>query len=344
MLVDFTGRTGEIIRNNYKYFIIPLGFLFLFWSGFVILSIYESPVAFEHKRTAVIYSAEETEKTLKELTEKGYTKNLGPYYEEVRARILARQLGIMKYRLKANDNLWTLAKYYNINIDSIVGANSHLKSLTKLRLNQEIIIISAKGVLHRTKEKETVKSIALLYGVTEGKLQDGNDLSRGIKEGDYIFVPGAEPADMTEEMKAQYALTKFFGSPILKGISGARKYTSPMRIRRDPFTGEKSFHDGLDIKAFAGDKICAVASGTVVFSGENGGFGFMVKIKHDNGYTTLYGHNSKLYVVYGQKVKKGQIIAQAGSTGRSTGIHLHFTVWDKAGKLVDPALMLFRTR
>jgi murein DD-endopeptidase MepM/ murein hydrolase activator NlpD len=391
MLVDFNGKTGVILKKNYKYFVIPLGFLLIVWVGFVILSILDRPVTFEHKRPIVVYSGEETDKTLKDLTEKGYTKNLGPYYEEVRDRILARHLGIMKYRLKANDNLWTIAKHYNINIDSIVGANSYLKSLTKLKLNQEVIIISEKGILHRVKEKETVKSIALLYGVTELKLQDSNELSMGIKEGDYIFIPGkrvkhkvqdketiksiaslygitekklqdnynmerpvkkgddiyipgVEPVDMTEEMKAQYALTKYFGSPILKGISGERKYTSPMRVRNDPFTGEKSFHDGLDIKAFSTDKICAVASGKVIFSGENGGFGFMVKIKHDNGYTTLYGHNSKLYVVYGQKVKRGQIIAQAGSTGRSTGIHLHFTVWDKAGKLVDPTLMLFKTK
>src|SRR3989339_680829 len=341
MLVDFTGKTGEIIRNNYKYFVIPLGFLFLIWTGFVILSIIEGPVSFEHKRLAVIYSAEETEKTLQDLAEKGYTRNLGPYYEEVIERLLAKHLGVMKYRLKANDNLWLLAKHFNINIDSIVGANSYLKSLTKLKLNQEIIIISEKGVLHKVKEKETVKSIASLYEITEKKLQDNYSQTRTIKKDDYIYIPGVEPVDMTEEMKAQYALARLFGPPI---FNGGRKYTSKMKVRSDPFTGEKSFHDGVDIKAFSGDKICAVASGVVVFSGIYGGVGYIGKIKKDNRKKTMYRHNSKLYVVSGQKVKKGHIIAQAGSTGRSTGIHLHFTVWDRSGKLVDPTLMLSGTK
>ena len=392
MLTDFTGKTGEVVRNNYKYFVIPIGFLFFVWGVFVIMSILDRPITFENKRPVVVYSEDETERALSELSEKGYTRNIGPYYEELRSRILTRQLGILKYRLKANDNLWKLAQHFNINIDSIVGANPYLRSLTKLRTNQEIIIISQKGVLHKVKEQETIKSIAKLYGLTEEKLKKNNDLAgfvkagdfvfvpgkgekrkvlenetigsiasiygiteqklrdnnnptREIKKGDDIYIPGVEPLDMTEEIKAQYALTKLFGSPIFNGVTkGGRKYTSPMRVRSDPFTGEKSFHDGLDIKAFADDKICAVASGTVIFSGIYGGFGYMVKIKHDNGYTTLYGHNSKLYVVSGQKVKKGQIIAQAGSTGRSTGIHLHFTVWDRAGKLVDPTLMLFRTK
>ena len=247
----------------------------------------------------------------------------------------------MKYRLKANDNLWEIAKRYKIKIDTIVGANAYLKSLTKTKPGQELILISKKGVLHKIKDQETLDGIAGQYGVTKEKLEADNALEKGFKPGEYIFISDAPPVDLTEEMNAQYALTKLFGSPIL---AGARKYTSFMRIRIDPFTGAKSFHDGLDIKANPDDKICSVAAGVVIFSGENGGFGLMVKIKHDNGYTTLYGHNSKLFVVSGQKVKKGQIIAQAGSTGRSTGIHLHFTVWDKNNKLVDPALMLMTTR
>jgi len=205
----------------------------------------------------------------------------------------------------------------------------------------DYVFIPGKGIKHKAQDKETIKSIASLYEITEKKLQDNYGQTRAIKIDDNIYIPGVEPVDMTEEMKDQYALARLFGPPI---FNGGRKYTSKMKVRSDPFTGEKSFHDGVDIKAFSDDKICAVASGIVVFSGVYGGFGYMVKIKHDNGYTTLYGHNSKLYVVSGQKVKKGHIIAQAGSTGRSTGIHLHFTVWDKSGKLVDPTLMLSGTK
>ena len=340
MLIDFSGRLGRYIRENYKYFIIPLGFLFLVWLVFLVISLYEAPVTFERK-PPVFYSKEETARTLSELAEKGYTSNIGPYYEQVRGRLLARQLGIVKYKLKAKDNLWDIAKRYKIKIDTIVGANPYLKSLTKTKLGQELIIVSKKGVLHKVKDKEDLKSIAGLYGAGMENIKTDNDLSNGTAEGDYLFIANVAPIDLTEEMKSQYALTKLFGSPIL---AGATKYTSRMKIRSDPFTGAQSFHDGLDIRANPSDKICAVASGTVMTAGEFGAAGLMIKIKHDNGYTTLYGHNSKLYVGYGQRVKKGQVIAQAGSTGRSTGTHLHFTVWDKNNKLVDPSLMLMTTR
>ena len=340
MLISYPGKFYSFVSKYYKFIVYPLVVFIFILAVFLFLNYQEKPVYFE-KKPPVVYSEEEIEKTLADITNKGYTLDIGPYFEEVRSRLLARQLGIMKYKLKANDNLWDIAKHFRIRIDTVVGANSYLKSLTRTKQGQELLILSKKGVLHKVKEKEDLQAITGLYGVSKEKLEAENELAGGIKAGDYLFIPDVPPLEMTEEMKSQYDLTKLFGSPIW---SGARTYTSYMKIRSDPFTGAKSFHDGLDIKAFPEDKICAVASGTVLFSGENGGFGLMIKIKHDNGYTTLYGHNSKLYVVSGQKVKKGQIIARAGSTGRSTGIHLHFTVWDKDNKLVDPSLMLMTTK
>ena len=96
--------------------------------------------------------------------------------------------------------------------------------------------------------------------------------------------------------------------------------------RRDPFTGRKNFHSGLDIAAREGTKIVATADGVVTRSGRNGFFGLAVRIDHGNGIETVYAHNKDNLVEVGERVKRGQVIATVGSTGRSTGPHIHYGV------------------
>ncbi len=105
--------------------------------------------------------------------------------------------------------------------------------------------------------------------------------------------------------------------------------------RKDPFTKRKTYHDGIDIGADTGTSIKAAASGTVTLAERYSGYGKCVIIDHGRGITTLYGHASTLLVKEGQKVKKGDVIAKVGSTGRSTGPHLHFEV-RVYGTAVDP--------
>jgi murein DD-endopeptidase MepM/ murein hydrolase activator NlpD len=105
--------------------------------------------------------------------------------------------------------------------------------------------------------------------------------------------------------------------------------------RADPFTGRSAFHRGLDFAGPAGSEVVAVASGVVTYSRERFGYGRCVEINHGNGYVTRYAHNQRLLVQLGDTVQKGQPIAQIGSTGRSTGPHLHFEVL-KQGRAVDP--------
>lgn len=106
-------------------------------------------------------------------------------------------------------------------------------------------------------------------------------------------------------------------------------------VRADPFTGRPARHEGVDIAGKIGTKILTVASGVVTWSGERYGYGTLVEINHGNGYVTRYAHNSKTLVKLGETVKKGQAIALMGSTGRSTGPHVHFEVW-RNGQVVDP--------
>jgi murein DD-endopeptidase MepM/ murein hydrolase activator NlpD len=126
-----------------------------------------------------------------------------------------------------------------------------------------------------------------------------------------------------------------FDWPIGEGFS----ITSGYGYRKDPFTGETKFHSGQDIAAPEGTPILAAADGTVIIANSTdswgGGYGYHVKIQHSDTYATLYAHCSRIAVVNGQEVKKGQVIAYVGTTGNSTGNHLHFEVW-KDGVRTNP--------
>jgi murein DD-endopeptidase MepM/ murein hydrolase activator NlpD len=115
--------------------------------------------------------------------------------------------------------------------------------------------------------------------------------------------------------------------------------SSTFGYRKDPFTGETKYHGGIDISAPEGTPILAAADGVVVVADSSdswgGGWGYHVKIKHSDTYSTLYAHASKIAVRNGQEVKKGEVIAYVGTTGRSTGAHLHFEVY-KDGARVNP--------
>ena len=128
------------------------------------------------------------------------------------------------------------------------------------------------------------------------------------------------------------------GRPVEKGWIASRFGQRP-----DPFSGRLTFHAGIDFTTGrAGAEINTVASGVVTWSGPRSGYGLMVEVNHGNGFTTRYAHAEKLLVDVGDVVNKGQNIALVGSTGRSTGPHVHFEVY-KNGRVVDPAAYIHRT-
>ena len=115
--------------------------------------------------------------------------------------------------------------------------------------------------------------------------------------------------------------------------------TSGFGGRADPFGGGRQFHKGIDFEADVGDPVLAVADGVVSYAGVRSGYGNVVEIDHGNGYVTRYAHNSRLERQVGDLVRAGQEIAKAGSTGRSTGAHVHFEVWQD-GVVVNPRKFL----
>lgn len=111
--------------------------------------------------------------------------------------------------------------------------------------------------------------------------------------------------------------------------------------RIDPFTGNAAWHNGVDFAGKEGTHVLAVAAGVVVWSGERYGYGQLVEVNHGNGFTTRYAHNKENSVQIGEVVSKGQTLAKMGSTGRSTGPHVHFEVLHN-GKAVDPRNYIYR--
>ena len=127
------------------------------------------------------------------------------------------------------------------------------------------------------------------------------------------------------------------GRPIHKGWMSSR-----YGYRTDPFHGRRSWHNGVDFAGKEGASIVAVASGVVTWAGDKQGYGQMIELDHGEGYITRYAHNKKNLVSVGDAVKKGEVIGLMGSSGRSTGPHVHFEVY-KNGRSVDPASYIRRT-
>tara|TARA_R110001592_G_scaffold363371_1_gene685649 strand:- start:269458 stop:270279 length:822 start_codon:yes stop_codon:yes gene_type:complete len=128
------------------------------------------------------------------------------------------------------------------------------------------------------------------------------------------------------------------GQPIEKGW-----ISSAYGMRTDPFTGRRSMHNGIDFAGKAGSEVLAVAAGVVSWTGRESGYGNMVEVSHGDGFVTRYSHNKENLVAPGDIVRKGEPIALVGSTGRSTGAHVHYEVY-KHGRSVDPSSYVRRTQ
>lgn len=126
------------------------------------------------------------------------------------------------------------------------------------------------------------------------------------------------------------------GRPVKKGWMSSR-----FGHRSDPINGRQAWHNGVDFAGKDGADVIAVAAGVVVFAGTRSGYGKMVEINHGSGYSTRYGHHKELIVKAGDIVRKGEVVGLMGSSGRSTGPHVHFEVF-KNGRVVDPSSYIHR--
>ena len=232
---------------------------------------------------------------------------------------------ITRHSVAPGECLWNIARKYEVRMETIVAMND-LPSARYLRPGQILEVPDTDGTYVNLKKGDTVSGICKKYEVELTDLVNANpgvDVG-SLRIGDKLFIPGS----------GALSLMFRFAWPVHGRIS------SRYGIRLHPVYRRRMMHTGLDIAAPHGTSIRAALQGRVTFVGWKGGYGKTVIIEHPNGYETLYGHCSTILVDRGQTVKKGERVAKVGSTGVSTGPHVHFEV-RKAGKRSNPESVLY---
>ena len=231
---------------------------------------------------------------------------------------------IVTYHVIGGDTIIGIAKRFNISAESVLWANERTELNPEyLRLGQELVIPPTTGVLHEAKAGDTVDSIAKKYKVDVSVVTDleSNGLTPPfvLSPGQRVMVPGGEKP---YQPKVVYGYT---GAVPAQATRGSGNFVWPLGgiLTQGFWTG----HRAIDIGVRLGSAVLTSDSGFVVLvANDDYGYGKHVMVNHGNGFETLYAHLSTILVSPGQTVRKGQPIGLSGSTGRSTGPHLHFEV------------------
>jgi len=234
------------------------------------------------------------------------------------------------HTVQSGENISELAVSFGLNQDSIISLNK-ITNTRLLQIGKVLKIPNQNGILHNVKSTDTLASVAEKYKVDKSAVQTVNELfSENIIAGTDLFIPGA---------RLDFAiLQEINGDLFIWPINGV--ITSPYGYRIDPFNpNRRQFHTGIDIRGSAGTPIRAAMAGRVTQVGYDDVLGNYVVITHHSGYRTLYGHMSVIRTRTGAYVTLGERIGDVGSTGLSTGPHLHFTVY-KNGVLVNPRSLM----
>lgn len=222
-----------------------------------------------------------------------------------------------------------IAEEYGLNVLTVLWAND-LTSRSYIRPGDKLAILPTNGVLHKVVSGDNLSKIAKLYEAKVEEIVKFNRLQEGgadIVVGERLIVPdGRKPAPVYSSSYSS-SFSSIAAPPSSITAPAGSRYIWPTSVRRiTQYYGWR--HTGLDIAGPVGTPVYASRAGTVIRSqcGWNGGYGCYVILDHGGGITTLYGHNSQLYVDVGEEVVQGQTLAAMGSTGRSSGPHVHFEV------------------
>lgn len=238
------------------------------------------------------------------------------------------------YRVKAGDMIGFIADAFDVTQDTIISVNN-IRQSRLIQPGQYLKIPSMPGIIYTVKKNgETPATIAEKYKVNAEKCASANyvSLDTELKAGTSLFIPDAE---------LDWATRQEINGDLFKKPLHTRYWLSSSYGWRDsPFNaGKRTFHGGIDMASSSGTPIYAALDGTVTAVGYNATYGNYVIITHHSGYKTLYGHMKSTACRKGNFVYTNTVIGYVGSTGMSTGPHLHFTVY-KNGKTINPLVVL----
>lgn len=248
---------------------------------------------------------------------------------------------VIDYTVAPGDTVSTIAEKFGVSTDTIRWQND-LQSKDSIKVGQTIQVLPITGISHKVKKGDTIYSIAKKYDVDPQQIVNypfntySNDETFDLAIGQTVIVPeGVMPKSTPWSPSSRVRqITPDAGTVV---ASGRFVWPTSGGITQN-FVW---YHPGVDIANRAAPNILAADSGTVVGAGwlDNYGYGNRVVIDHGNGYRTLYAHMSAIYVTAGQTVNRGDTIGRMGSTGRSTGVHLHFEVI-RSGVHLNPLSVL----
>jgi murein DD-endopeptidase MepM/ murein hydrolase activator NlpD len=236
-----------------------------------------------------------------------------------------QRIDFITHTVKSGDTLYGIAQKYKLNAETIMFANGLETNPDLLRLGQKLTILPVNGILHTVKKGDTLEKIAKTYkvnttSIVSHPLNHMDPRNPIIAVGQNLLVPGGYKALPIQQAQVVYR------GPVPSGASrGSGRFVWP--TAGYVTQGFMRYHPAVDIARATGTPVKAADSGYVVAAGwSNDGYGNNIVIDHGNGYQTLYGHLSKIFVKVGDSVARGSQIGQMGSTGRSTGPHLHFEI------------------
>jgi murein DD-endopeptidase MepM/ murein hydrolase activator NlpD len=236
------------------------------------------------------------------------------------------------YRVRRGDTVDKIAANNALSRDAVIAANNFANVRRDLREGQVIRIPNMDGIPYEVRRGDTLLKISSAQGIPLEAILDANDIqSDAISPGTVLFLPGARMR--SEDLRM--ALGELFIYPIRGRLS------SPFGWRNDPISGERRYHAAVDLAANTGTVIKAAMDGRVSTVGASPIYGKYIILTHGGGYQTMYAHMNVTSVRQGAYVNQGAKIGEVGSTGYSTGPHLHFAVY-KNGRAVNPLEILNR--
>jgi murein DD-endopeptidase MepM/ murein hydrolase activator NlpD len=232
-----------------------------------------------------------------------------------------------QYRVQRGDTVSGIAKRYGVSVGAIIASNE-IRNARQLQEGVVLRVPNIDGIPYTIKTGDNLSRIAASFNVPLEVILDVNDIkSDNIRTGETIFIPGARMNDIDLRL----SLGELFIYPVQ-----GRFVTSHYGMRKDPISGQLSFHTGIDLRGNKGAAVMAAMEGVVSVVSENWLYGKYIILSHSNGFKTLYAHLSAQSVKMGDRVTQGRKIGEVGDTGYSTGPHLHFSIYDRNGKYVNP--------